>query len=199
MALNSARADHLAGLVARTAASSRTSRSRARRRWCGCRTCRPASAAPVANFRGSQQRAGVVARRPAAGRDAVARRRLAALPDGPRRRATCAGSPPARRSTPSRCSRPTAAASTSSATAAAPADLSHARRRRQRRARDLRRQLQHQPGDQPRRAHTRVHHARQQRAFASPRMDLAAAGGAAQALSATPATTRARASRRTGV
>ena len=73
----------------------------------------------IANFRGCNSAPAWSPDGQHAGRDAVARRRLAALPDRPQRRQPAPPHAAARRSTPSRCSRPTAAASTSSATAAA--------------------------------------------------------------------------------
>ena len=112
-----------------------------------------------------EQRAGLVARRRAAGGDAVARRRLAALP----RSARNGGDPRRLDDEPGDRHRagvlaPTAAASTSPATAAAaPQIYRMAAGGGARRARHLQRQLQHQPDGQPGRPHARLRHPRRQR------------------------------------
>ena len=86
-ALASGRADHLAGLVGQRRRSWPTCRSSRASRWSTC-TRWPAASAADRQLPRLQQRAGLVARRPHAGRDAVARRRLAAVHDrGQRRRA----------------------------------------------------------------------------------------------------------------
>ena len=141
----------------------------------------------IANFRGSNSAPAWSPDGAHAGRHAVARRRLADLPDRTATAATCAASRKATPSTPSRCSRPTASRSTSSATAAAARrSTAWPRRRRQPRARDLQRQLQHQPRDQPRRAHAWPTSTATATSSGSRRSTLAAARCAP---SATPSTT----------
>ena len=151
------RADHLAGLVAGRRASSPTSRSRARRRWSTRRTSPTGKRRAVANFRGSNsapawspdgQTLAVTLSRDGGsqlyliGRDGENVRRLTTQP-GDRHRAGVL----ARRQEDLLRQRPRRQ----------PADLPHRRRRRRGRARHLRRQLQHQPGDQPRRPHAGLH------------------------------------------
>ena len=85
------RADHLAGLVARTAASWPTCRSRAQKAVVYVQDVATGKRRAIADFRGSNSAPAWSPDGQTPGRDAVARRRLAAVPDRPQRRRRRAG------------------------------------------------------------------------------------------------------------